>query len=292
MSYKNLSFYSHFLLSNFQFLYFRNSHFDRGQDEDDMIEKGMSSSGCDETIREHSAMDHIPYVHPCIASKPVEGHISEFSMQHQGHHHDVDLRTSQSSITEDGIRNVFQPPPLQRKVSNINSDSGRSSTSDNEEHESLNKDLIESDSHRRHSIAFADNSGHLNVPNVIDDISMGNAALHNCSSCNSLVNNQQGSRPVMSYTKSRQCLRQNCLARNMHTKMYRSFDTAGSYRQFGYSPVGSPTSSPRLRHQPALETRRVSVTDSDGFIQLNQYKLKDEIGKVCCLLVLFEYVRF
>ncbi|CAE1171530.1 CAMKK2 [Acanthosepion pharaonis] len=65
----------------------------------------------------------------------------------------------------------------------------------------------------------------------------------------------------------------------MHTKMYGSLDTAGSYRRFGYSPVGSPTSSPRLRHQPTLETRRVSVTDSDGFIQLNQYKLKDEIGK-------------
>ncbi|GAB1602603.1 calcium/calmodulin-dependent protein kinase kinase 1-like, partial, partial [Argonauta hians] len=46
------------------------------------------------------------------------------------------------------------------------------------------------------------------------------------------------------------------------------------------SPCGSPTSSPRLRHQPTLETRRVSVTDStDGYIQLNQYKLKDEIGK-------------
>lgn len=244
-----------------------------------MIEKGMTSS-CNETFGERSAMNRIPYVHPCVSSKPVEGHISEFSRKHSAHHYDVDLRTTQqSSITEDCIGNVFQPPPLQRKVSNINSDSGRSSTSENEEHESLNEDLLGSDPHRRHSIAFSDNSGHLNVPNVTDDISTGKAALRNCSSCNSLVNNQQASRSVITQTKSRQCLRQNCLARNMHTKMYGSLDTARSYRQFGYSPVGSPTSSPRLRHQPTLETRRVSVTDSDGFIQLNQYKLKDEIGK-------------
>lgn len=46
------------------------------------------------------------------------------------------------------------------------------------------------------------------------------------------------------------------------------------------SPFGSPSSSPRLRRQPTMETRRVSVTDSDGYMQLNQYKLKNEIGKV------------
>lgn len=46
------------------------------------------------------------------------------------------------------------------------------------------------------------------------------------------------------------------------------------------SPFGSPSSSPRLRRQPTMETRRVSVTDNDGYTQLNQYQLKNEIGKV------------
>lgn len=45
------------------------------------------------------------------------------------------------------------------------------------------------------------------------------------------------------------------------------------------SPFGSPSSSPRLRRQPTMETRRVSVCDNDGYTQLNQYKLKSEIGK-------------
>ena len=47
-----------------------------------------------------------------------------------------------------------------------------------------------------------------------------------------------------------------------------------------YSPYGSPSGSPRLQRQPTRETRRLSITDSDGYTVLNQYKLKDEIGKV------------
>ena len=47
-----------------------------------------------------------------------------------------------------------------------------------------------------------------------------------------------------------------------------------------YSPYGSPTMSPRLRRQPTKESRSVSISDGDGYTQLNQYKLKDEIGKV------------
>ena len=48
-----------------------------------------------------------------------------------------------------------------------------------------------------------------------------------------------------------------------------------------YSTCASPAGSPRLRRQPTRETRRLSVTETDeGWTQLNQYKLKDEIGKV------------
>ena len=36
----------------------------------------------------------------------------------------------------------------------------------------------------------------------------------------------------------------------------------------------------RSRRKPTTETRRLSITDSIGYVQLNQYKLKDEIGKV------------
>ena len=47
-----------------------------------------------------------------------------------------------------------------------------------------------------------------------------------------------------------------------------------------YSPYSSPSGSPRLRRQPTKETRSCSITDSDGYTQLNQYQMKEEIGKV------------
>lgn len=62
----------------------------------------------------------------------------------------------------------------------------------------------------------------------------------------------------------------------------KSEDSSLINRRLSYtlSPHSSPTTSPRLRRQPTMETRRISMSNSsDGFIQLNQYKLKDEIGK-------------
>lgn len=48
-----------------------------------------------------------------------------------------------------------------------------------------------------------------------------------------------------------------------------------------YSPYGSPSGSPaRLRRQSTKETRKYSLSESEGYTLLNQYRLKDEIGKV------------
>jgi len=46
------------------------------------------------------------------------------------------------------------------------------------------------------------------------------------------------------------------------------------------SQYSSPVSARRIQRQPTKETRRLSITENDGWMQLNQYKLKDEIGKV------------
>ncbi|XP_007900438.1 calcium/calmodulin-dependent protein kinase kinase 2 isoform X2 [Callorhinchus milii] len=51
------------------------------------------------------------------------------------------------------------------------------------------------------------------------------------------------------------------------------------YPSLLYSPVISPHSSPRLPRRPTVESHRVSITDLQDCVQLNQYKLKDEIGK-------------
>ncbi|XP_077776201.1 calcium/calmodulin-dependent protein kinase kinase 2 isoform X5 [Podarcis muralis] len=51
------------------------------------------------------------------------------------------------------------------------------------------------------------------------------------------------------------------------------------YPSLPYSPVTSPHSSPRLPRRPTIESHRVSITGLQDCVQLNQYTLKDEIGK-------------
>uniref|UniRef100_A0A3B1JYG5 Calcium/calmodulin-dependent protein kinase kinase 2-like n=1 Tax=Astyanax mexicanus TaxID=7994 RepID=A0A3B1JYG5_ASTMX len=56
------------------------------------------------------------------------------------------------------------------------------------------------------------------------------------------------------------------------------------YPSLPYSPITSPHSSPRLPRRPTVESHRVSITDLQDCVQLNQYKLKDEIGKAMKVL--------
>ncbi|XP_067339926.1 calcium/calmodulin-dependent protein kinase kinase 2 isoform X1 [Channa argus] len=51
------------------------------------------------------------------------------------------------------------------------------------------------------------------------------------------------------------------------------------YPSLPYSPITSPHSSPHLPRRPTVESHSVSITDLQDCVQLNQYKLKDEIGK-------------
>lgn len=53
------------------------------------------------------------------------------------------------------------------------------------------------------------------------------------------------------------------------------------YPNVPYSPYGSPFGSPRNRRRgPLRESRRISIEKSGSFLQLNQYKLMDQIGQV------------
>lgn len=57
-----------------------------------------------------------------------------------------------------------------------------------------------------------------------------------------------------------------------------SLQERGTYRSSG--PGGGYTHiSPRVTRRPTVESKRVSISDSQDCIQLNQYKLKSEIGK-------------
>ncbi|XP_076224443.1 uncharacterized protein LOC116432686 [Nomia melanderi] len=77
-------------------------------------------------------------------------------------------------------------------------------------------------------------------------------------------------------------------------KGYLSTDTGASQKFLGdssnvsirpiypycpYSPYGSPQGSPRNRRRPLRESRRVSIDNREGALQLNQYKLLDNIGQ-------------
>ncbi|KAM8905248.1 calcium/calmodulin-dependent protein kinase kinase 1b [Spinachia spinachia] len=69
-------------------------------------------------------------------------------------------------------------------------------------------------------------------------------------------------------------------------------ELADSVAAMNVATTGAPTTSrasgrkmslqekgSRIARQPTIETKRVSITDADDCVQLNQYKLKKEIGK-------------
>ncbi|XP_031625646.1 calcium/calmodulin-dependent protein kinase kinase 1 isoform X2 [Contarinia nasturtii] len=62
------------------------------------------------------------------------------------------------------------------------------------------------------------------------------------------------------------------------------------YPNVPYSPYGSPFGSPRNRRRgPLRESRRISIEQSGSFLQLNQYKLMDQIGQGSYGLVKLAY---
>lgn len=197
---------------------------------------------------------------------------------------------------------------LIRKSSNITSDSGRSTTSDNENEDSVHarcsNDTVDKDDARRHSVAVVDATGHLGVPALPPDSSSNSYSalefdptLRTSSSYNVLnredrdgqsVNDNIHSVPAntgRSTGNKTSPLGVKHAPKIVYSHSEDRLTTSAAARRpiipsLPYSPCGSPTASLRLRRQPTMETRRVSVSDTDGYTQLNQYKLKDEIGKV------------
>ncbi|XP_046806571.1 probable myosin light chain kinase DDB_G0279831 isoform X1 [Lucilia cuprina] len=70
-----------------------------------------------------------------------------------------------------------------------------------------------------------------------------------------------------------------------------SLESRPIYPNVPYSPYASPYSSPRSnrRRPPLRESRRISIEQSGSFLQLNQYKLMDQIGQGSYGLVKLAY---
>lgn len=195
--------------------------------------------------------------------------------------------------------------PLHRKSSNITNDSGRSTVSDIGENEnnaqcevndsqvndSQNSQLYHinhiNDPSRRESLTVVDATGHLTLPPPLECVKpfsgdSENSDLetsvrpHSAHTCRE----SQASSHTVRRPGSGQLLNKHYGPKILYST---SEDSSLTQRRLSYtrSPYSSPTASPRLRRQPTMETRRISVSEGgDGYIQLNQYKLKDEIGKV------------
>lgn len=61
------------------------------------------------------------------------------------------------------------------------------------------------------------------------------------------------------------------------------------YPNIPYSPYGSPRAFRRTNRPPLRESRRISIEQSGSFLQLNQYKLLDQIGQGSYGLVKLAY---
>lgn len=221
---------------------------------------------------------------------------NRIGQQHQQHQH-----SPQDSNT--GVPTLPYSPKqtLHRRISNITVDSGRSSTAGTDDNNECvcEEEIDENDPlasnkqdsvSRRHSIACVDSTGHLNVPVYPEFLTSSDpqspyfsitTSLHQDANERGLTSSQPASSAPVNVRRAPKIV-------YSHSED-RLTATSGQQRaiipSLPYSPYGSPTASPRLRRQPTMETHRISVSDGDGYTQLNQYKLKDEIGKVSHRLV-------
>ena len=155
-------------------------------------------------------------------------------------------------------------PPLKHKSSNLSNDSGRSSSEEAYDPVPLTimplmapftSDDVPLD--RRHS--SADNTGHLVVPGgATCTITPPDSAYHNSES----IHDESNSKTPK------------------HTPQIMLSHSVDGMLPMPQVSAERRKSSPRLRRQPTRETQHLSISDGTGYVQLNQYKLKDEIGKV------------
>ncbi|XP_052799906.1 calcium/calmodulin-dependent protein kinase kinase 1-like isoform X2 [Mya arenaria] len=292
----------------------RNSHFQQSQDIEDMKTKNKALSTGDT----HPHDNYIGENRISVQDKSLEKQLEtnkENKFEPKLHTRDSgnvilieDEAVNKSDSENSKLFQVGKPVkhPLHRKSSNITNDSGRSTVSDIGEHENdLQNELSEGEGQhcchnnqlnglepiRRESLTVVDSTGHLTLPSPIECLSAkhftGDSVLSeegsenedNKTTAHSSHSSGENQSPQNSRPGSGSLLSKRHGPKILYSA---SEDSSLTQRRTSHqrSPYSSPTASPRLRRQPTMETRRISVSDSsDGYMQLNQYKLKDEIGK-------------
>ncbi|CAB1332660.1 unnamed protein product [Coregonus sp. 'balchen'] len=102
---------------------------------------------------------------------------------------------------------------------------------------------------------------------------------HSCDLLSHAVGRPEALFPEPQEHRGRLNLSDRKLSLQEHSQTASSPNGRYIYPSLPYSPITSPHSSPRLPRRPTVESHRVSITDLQDCVQLNQYKLKDEIGK-------------
>lgn len=217
--------------------------------------------------------------------------------------HGRSCRKSKENQRTDGVSVVNTVPgeafdasrrkfPLQRKSSNISNNCEKiSENSTDEKEDCVFQDNCHTDvGVRRHSLSGClEPSSYLQIPGV-----GGAGGKESTAGCELRRTNSSSNALSVSIASGKSDLAHICVKRAPKVVYSHSEDrlTTQSCDQrpiipsLPYSPYVSPTASPRLRRQPTTETHRVSVSDGDGYTQLNQYRLKDEIGKVIVYYIL------
>ena len=203
---------------------------------------------------------------------------------------DEEKASSQLNDSSNSRNNTVPKYPLNRQSSNLTNDSGRSSVSELGEsvtntHENdihTENNVNDLDSLRRCSLTVTDPSGHLTLPDQLDCVRPKTN-----SNNSSYSSDEQNHKDIVAQNDDTVHTNSGSSTRGLHIKYApktfysHSEDSTVINRHRRRSPYTSPNTSPRLRRQPTMETRRISLTDSaQGYTQLNQYHLKEEIGKV------------
>lgn len=170
--------------------------------------------------------------------------------------------------------------PLNRKSSNISSDAPHTKDDPTDE---MHVDEPHDES-RKQSLTVGDFTGHLGEPSLAGNLWTPNDLRTNISEIEVTSSMEVSSSGVHSpVTVECSSFGDNGIKHTRRTPhiIYSKSEDRAAFPAMPYTGHGSPMGAARLRHQPTLETRRVSLTAVvDGYMQLNQYQLQDEIGKV------------
>uniref|UniRef100_A0A8C5JL79 Calcium/calmodulin dependent protein kinase kinase 1 n=1 Tax=Junco hyemalis TaxID=40217 RepID=A0A8C5JL79_JUNHY len=124
------------------------------------------------------------------------------------------------------------------------------------------------DNPEENDTVFSDNIKHIQRNGVSSDVGI-----------NEFLPSQQSEDAHLRHVPKRPLTRPGLSSRKLSLQERSSGGYLASSSTAGSGPYATGP-SPRIMRRPTIESHRVSISDSEDCVQLNQYKLQSEIGKV------------